>query len=50
MAMFLHQSQLRVVLTPGNSIDTQVLVRAEFVTAFRNRCVLEEKYRIVARN
>lgn len=42
--------QLSVILTPGSSIDQEILVRAEFITPLKNRCIIHQKYRFFARN
>ena len=42
--------QLSVILTPGSSIDQEILVRAEFITPLKNRCVIHDRYRFFARN
>lgn len=41
---------LTLILPPGSQIDKEILVKADFITAFRNRCILEENYRLVASN
>lgn len=42
--------RLSVILTKGSSIDQEILVRAEFVTQLMNRCIVEQKYRLFAKN
>ncbi len=42
--------KLFVKLPPGSSIDNTIQLRAEFITSFRNRCLVEGTYRLVASN
>jgi hypothetical protein len=42
--------QLTVILPKKSSIDVFVFIRAEFVTNLKNRCLVEEQFRLTASN
>jgi len=42
--------QISTILPKGSSIDKELVIRGEFVTKYKNRCVVEETYKLNAIN